>query len=399
MSLWLRVVGFRLHRGTTWIMLSTMRSSSNALLFAPIQLRDLTLANRIMVSPMCQYSARDGCATDWHLMHLGQFAVSGVGLLMVEMTNVEARGRISPFCLGLYDDATERALRRVVTFCQRYAESPLGVQLAHAGRKASTLPPWQGREPISIGDGGWETVAPSALAQRVGVPVPRALEVSEIADIVDAFAEAATRADRIGFAAIELHAAHGYLLHQFLSPLSNRRRDQYGGSLHNRMRVVLEVFSVVRDAWPQHKPIGVRVSATDWLHDGWSLDDTVVLANALKALGCDWIDASSGGLADDQSIPVAAGYQAPFAERIRRATGIATVVIGMITDSNHAERILQSGQADMVALARGMLYDPRWVRHAADALGATVGYPKQYLRCQPSVRGDLFKTQSPRRGT
>jgi 2,4-dienoyl-CoA reductase-like NADH-dependent reductase (Old Yellow Enzyme family) len=355
-------------------------------LFTPITLRDMTLANRIMVSPMCQYSAVEGCASDWHLMHLGQFAVSGVGLLVVEMTNVEARGRISPYCMGLYSDENERALSRIVQFCRRYGNTHLGVQLAHAGRKASTRPPWQERKPLMPADGGWQTVAPSAIAADAGTPVPRALEREEIDSLIQAFARAAERAKRIGFDAVELHGAHGYLLHEFLSPLSNRREDEYGGSLENRMRFPLAVFSAVRAVWPADKPVGMRVSATDWVEGGWNLEETIVLARELKARGCDWIDVSSGGIDPAQRVPVGPGYQVPFAEKVRAEVGMTTVTVGMITEPRQAEEIIATGKADIVALARGMLYDPRWAWHAAAALGAEASYPNQYLRCRPAVR-------------
>ncbi len=355
-------------------------------LFTPITLRELKLENRIMVSPMCQYSGSDGCASDWHLMHLGQFAVAGVGLLTVEMTNVEARGRISPRCLGLYSDANEQALQRVVDFCRQYGSAKLAIQLAHAGRKASTRPPWEGRDPLTIDTGGWQTVAPSAIAASADAAVPKALERDEIRSLVEAFASAARRAARIGFDAVELHGAHGYLLHEFLSPLSNRRDDEYGGSLENRMRFPLEVFDAVRAVWPPDKPVGMRVSATDWIDGGWTLEDTVSLAHELKARGCDWIDVSSGGMAPPDSIPVGPGYQVPFAERVRAATGMVTIAVGLITEPQQAEDIIASGKADIVALARGMLYDPHWAWHAAAALGAEAPYPNQYLRCRPARR-------------
>ncbi len=354
-------------------------------LFTPITLRGVTLANRIMVSPMCQYSAVDGCASDWHLMHLGQFAVSGVGLLVVEMTNVEARGRISPYCMGLYSDENERALSRVVQFCRKYGNTRLGVQLAHAGRKASTRPPWQERKPLLPADGGWQTVAPSAIAVDEGATVPRALEREEIDSLVEAFARAAERAQRIGFDAVELHGAHGYLLHEFLSPLSNRRDDEYGGSLENRMRFPLAVFGAVRAVWPEDKPLGMRVSATDWVQGGWTLEETIVFARELKARGCDWIDVSSGGIDPAQRVPVGPGYQVPFAEKVRAEVGMTTVAVGMITEPRQAEEIIATGKADIVALARGMLYDPHWTWHAAAALGAEASYPNQYLRCRPAA--------------
>lgn len=362
-------------------------------LFTPIALRECTLANRIVVSPMCQYSAREGCATDWHLMHLGQFALSGVGLLIVEMTNVEARGRISPYCMGLYGEDNERALGRVIDFCRQVGRAKLGVQLAHAGRKASTRPPWQGREPLAPEAGGWQPVAPSAIALTPGSPVPKALTRAELAALVRAFVAAAERAERIGFDCIELHSAHGYLLHEFLSPISNRREDEYGGSRENRMRFPLEVFSAVRAVWPAAKPLGVRLSAVDWIEGGWTLEDTIAYVKALQSRGCDWIDASSGGITPTERIAVGPGYQVPFAERIRAETGITTLAIGMITQARQAEEIIASGKADLVALARGMLYDPRWAWHAAAELGAEAWYPNQYLRCRPEARADVFAEQ------
>lgn len=355
-------------------------------LFSSITLRELTLENRIMVSPMCQYSASDGCASEWHLMHLGQFAVAGVGLLTVEMTNVEARGRISPYCMGLYSDANEQALQPVIRFCRKYGRARLAIQLAHAGRKASTRPPWEGREPLTLDNGGWQTVAPSAIAASEDATVPKALEREEIRALVEAFANAARRAARIGFDAVELHGAHGYLLHEFLSPLSNQRKDEYGGSLENRMRFPLEVFEAVRAVWPADRPVGMRVSATDWIDGGWTLEDTLVFAHELKARGCDWIDVSSGGMAPPESIPVGPGYQVPFAERVKAETGMVTIAVGLITRPDQAEEIIASGKADMVALARGMLYDPHWAWHAATALGAEATYPNQYLRCRPTRR-------------
>jgi 2,4-dienoyl-CoA reductase-like NADH-dependent reductase (Old Yellow Enzyme family) len=352
-------------------------------LFSPINLRGLHLDNRIVVSPMCQYSAENGCADDWHLMHLGQFSVSGAGLMMVEMTNVEAAGRITPACLGLYSDENESALARVVAFCRRHGSIGIGVQLAHAGRKASTLPPWQGRAALAPDEGGWQTVSASAIAAGRQLPPPRALSCAEIAGLIEDFAVAARRAQRIGFDAIELHAAHGYLLHQFLSPLSNQRDDEYGGSFANRMRFPLQVYDAVRAVWPGDKPLGVRISAVDYLDGGWTLDDSVLFGQRLAERGCDWIDVSSGGIAEGEKIPVGPGYQVPFAEQIREKTGVATMAVGLITQARQAEAIISSGQADMVALARGMLYNPRWAWHAAAELGAEVAYPNQYLRCQP----------------
>lgn len=354
-----------------------------SVLFTPIDLRDLRLGNRIVVSPMCQYSAENGCVGDWHLMHLGQFAVSGAGMLMVEMTNVEARGRISPHCVGLYNDDNERAFTRVLGFCRRHSDMAIGVQLAHAGRKASTRPPWQGRNALTPEEGGWQTVSASAVSSSGQSPPPTALTREEIAGLVDAFASAARRAHRIGFDAIELHGAHGYLLHQFLSPLSNQREDEFGGSLENRLRFPLQVYDAVRAAWPDDKPLGIRISAMDYLDGGWRIEDSVAFGRRLAERGCDWIDVSSGGIAAGEEIPVGPGYQVPFAEQIRRQTGLATMAVGLITQARQAEAIVADGQADMVALARGMLYDPRWAWHAAAELGAEVTYPNQYLRCQP----------------
>ncbi len=359
-------------------------------LFSPIGLRELTLANRVVVSPMCQYSANEGSATDWHLMHLGQFAVSGVGMVIMEMTNVEPAGRITPRCMGLWSDANEAALKRVVAFCKEHGSAGFGVQLAHAGRKASTLPPWEGRRGLTPAEGGWTPLAPSAVPSGKGALEPRPLTADEVVGLTQAFADSARRADRAGVEAIEIHAAHGYLLHQFLSPLSNRRDDRYGGSLANRMRFPLEVFRRVRAVWPAHKPLGIRVSATDWAEGGWDLEQTLAFAHELKKLECDWIDVSSGGLVKNQVIETAPGYQVPFAEAVRRETGLTTMAVGMITEPKQAEEIVAAGKADLVALARGMLYDPRWAWHAAHELGAEVTYPNQYLRCRPWVRNDTF---------
>jgi 2,4-dienoyl-CoA reductase-like NADH-dependent reductase (Old Yellow Enzyme family) len=357
-------------------------------LFQPIQLRGLMLENRIMVSPMCQYSAVEGCMTDWHLAHLGMLANSGAGLLCFEMTNVEAIGRITPACSGLYSDANEAALRRMVAHCREHGQAKLAIQLAHAGRKASTAPPWDSRKALKPEEGGWEPVAPSAISLGEDELVPRALTLSEIHALVAKFADATRRALRLGFDAIELHAAHGYLMHEFLSPLSNRRDDRYGGSLANRMRFPLEVFSAVRAEWPEDRPLGMRVSCTDWAEGGWDIEQTLALARELKELGCDWIDASSGGAVKNQAIPVAPGYQVTFAERIRKETGIATIAIGLITEAAQAEKIVAEGKADMVALARGFLWDPRWAWHAALDLGATPRIPKQYLRGRPVSRAE-----------
>ena len=360
-------------------------------LFQPIRLRGLALENRIMVSPMCQYSAVDGGMTDWHLAHLGMLANSGAALLCFEMTDIEPIGRITLGCSGLYSDENEAAMARVVAHCRRHGQAKLAIQLAHAGRKASCVPPWESGRVLTPQEGGWQTVAPSPIAFGEGDPAPKALTVDEIKALVAKFADATRRVRRLGFDAIELHGAHGYLIHEFLSPLSNRREDEYGGSLVNRMRFPLEVFAAVRSEWPEDKPLGIRVSCTDWAEGGWDPDQTVAFARELKKLGCDWIDASSGGLVKNQAIPVAPGYQVPFAERIRRETGITSIAIGLITEPEQAEAIVAEGKADMVALARGLLWDPRWAWHAAVRLGAAPRMAPQYLRAPPAGSGTLFR--------
>ncbi len=360
-------------------------------LFSPYTLRDLKLKNRIVISPMCQYSAENGQATDWHMIHLGHLALSGAGLLILEATAVEPDGRISPDDLGLWDDATEDALKPVLAAIRHYSNIPVAVQLAHAGRKASTPAPWKGNKQLMPENGGWLTHAPSELPYSDNQTTPIALDPAGLARVRDAFVAAAKRADRLGIDAIEVHAAHGYLLHQFLSPLSNQRTDTFGGSLENRMRFPLEVFDAVRAAFPAGKPVGVRVSASDWVDGGWDIDQTVAFAKELKARGVDWIDASSGGLSPHQQIPLKPGYQVPFAEAIK-AAGIPTFAVGLIDEAQQAEEIIASGQADFVALARGILYDPRWPWHAAAELGAQIEAPPQYLRSQPRELKDLFKT-------
>jgi 2,4-dienoyl-CoA reductase-like NADH-dependent reductase (Old Yellow Enzyme family) len=362
----------------------------SSVLFSPLTFRGLTLPNRIMVSPMCQYSAEDGAATDWHMIHLGHLALGGAGLLCLEATAVEAIGRITPGCLGLYSDANERALERVLQTIRRQSPIALGIQLSHAGRKASSEVPWRGGMLIPPSAGGWTPVAPSAVPHLPAESAPAALDHDGLARVRSAFERAVRRADRLGFDAIELHAAHGYLLHQFLSPLSNRRTDAYGGSLENRMRFPLEVFSAAREAWPAARPMGMRVSATDWVEGGWTVDECVAFARELKARGCDWIDASSGGVSPQQKIPLAPGYQVPFARRIREEAQVPTIAVGLITDPKHAEAIVAGGDADMVALARAMLYDPRWPWHAAAALGGSVRAPEQYWRCPPREAGRVF---------
>lgn len=365
-------------------------------LFSPIAFRGLTLPNRIVVSPMCQYASNNGSATDWHLMHLGSFSLGAAGLVMTEMTNVNPAGRITHKCAGLWSDENETALKRVIDFCRSYGVAKLGIQLAHAGRKGSTHPPAAGGKPLKQEEGGWETLGPSALPFDKDWPAPRAMNMEEIKRTVAEFASAAQRANRIGYDLIELHGGHGYLLHQFLSPLSNRRTDDYGGSLKNRMRFVLEIYSAVRAVWPTEKPIGIRVSATDWVDGGWSPDETVVLARELKNLGCDYIDVSTGGLDPRQKIPLAPAYQVPFGEKVRSEVGIATMSVGLITQANEAEEIIATGKADLVCLARGAMWDPRWAWHAAEVLGAETPYAPKTMACHPSLRPQVFpKRQKP----
>ena len=361
-------------------------------LFTPYALGPLTLPNRIVIAPMCQYSAEDGNATDWHLMHLGQMATSGAGLLLLEATAVEAIGRISAQDLGLWNDDNEAALARVLKALRRYSAMPIGIQISHAGRKASTPVPWVGGRAIAPEQGGWQVVAPSALPFNPDDHVPEALDEAGIARITDAFVATAKRAERLGLQVIELHAAHGYLMHQFLSPLSNQRSDAYGGSLENRMRFVLQVFDAVRAALPASIPMGVRVSATDWVDGGWDGAQTVVLSQALLSRGCAYVHVSTGGLSPLQNIPLGPDYQVPFAEQVRSATGVPTIAVGLITEPQQAEAILTSGKADLIALARGMLYDPRWPWHAAAELGAQIDAPPQYWRSQPRELKKLFRT-------
>jgi 2,4-dienoyl-CoA reductase-like NADH-dependent reductase (Old Yellow Enzyme family) len=361
-----------------------------SVLFSPISLRGLQLANRVVVSPMCQYSADNGAATDWHVIHLGNLALSGAGMLFIEATAVEAIGRITPGCLGLWDDRTEAALQPVLATVRRHSKIPVTMQLAHAGRKASSRLPWDGGQLIPVGEGGWAPHAPSAVSQKEGEPPPVALDRAGLDRVRTAFVETAKRAMRLGIDAIELHAAHGYLMHEFLSPIANRRDDDYGGPLENRMRFPLEIFDAVRAVLPPDRPLGVRVSATDWVEGGWDLEQTIVFAKALKARNADWIDVSSGGVSPLQKIPLGPGYQVPLAEAIRKATGLTTMSVGLITDARQAETIIASGQADLVALARGMLYDPRWGWHAAAELGATVDAPPQYWRAPPHEHKNLF---------
>ncbi|WP_180969550.1 NADH:flavin oxidoreductase/NADH oxidase [Xanthomonas arboricola] len=360
-------------------------------LFSPIRFGPLALVNRIVIAPMCQYSAQDGRASDWHRIHLGTLSQSGAGLLILEAAAVQPQGRISYADLGLYDDATEQALGEVLDSVRRWSPMPIGIQLAHAGRKASTDLPWNGGEAIAPDHAhGWQTVSASALAFRDGQPLPQALDEAGIDAVVQAFADAARRAERLGLALIELHAAHGYLMHQFLSPLSNQRSDAYGGSLENRMRLTLRIFDAVRAAVSDKLAIGVRISATDWVEGGWDLEQSIALSKALDARGAHYIHVSSGGLDPRQQIPVQAGYQIPFAQQIKAQVNTPVIGVGLITEPAQAEAILQDGQADAIALARGILYDPRWPWHAAAALGASVTPSPQYLRCEPRDARGVF---------
>ena len=357
-------------------------------LFSPITMRGLTLPNRIVVSPMCQYQSEDGSATDWHLMHLGSLSLGAAGLVICEMTNVNPQGRISPKCAGIWSDQNEAALKRVHDFCRTFGVAKLGVQLAHAGRKGPQAPPAAGGKPLL--EGAWTAEAPSALPYDTGWPVPREISKSDIRRLIGEFVAGAERINRIGFDVIELHGGHGYLLHQFMSPLSNHRTDEYGGSTENRIRFPLEVFSAVREVWPQEKPLGIRVSATDWVDGGWTPDETVILARELKKLGCDYMDVTSGGLDPRQKIPLSAGYQVPFGEKVRRETAIKTMSVGLITDAQQAEDIIASNKADFVAIGRGVLYDPRWAWHAAEALGAETAYAPKMRAGHPSLRPQVF---------
>jgi 2,4-dienoyl-CoA reductase-like NADH-dependent reductase (Old Yellow Enzyme family) len=351
-------------------------------LFDTLTQRGLTLANRIVVSPMCEYSSEDGFANDWHLVHLGSRAVGGAALVITEATAVTVDGRISPQDLGIYHDAHVEMLSRIVRFVHEQG-SAAGMQLAHAGRKGSTQRPWDGHSAVPVNQGGWIPVGPGADPFSETYPVPRPLETAEVGGIVDAFREAAIRADRAGFDMLELHGAHGYLVHEFLSPLTNTRTDAYGGSFDNRIRLCLEIVDAVRTAWPDRKPLWLRISATDWVPGGWDVEEAVELAKRVRDRGIDLIDCSSGGLSMAQKIPVGPGYQVPFAERVKREAGIATGAVGLITDAKQADDIIRGGQADCVLLARELLRDPYWPLHAAQTLGVNASWPAQYLRAAP----------------
>ena len=356
-----------------------------SVLFSPVSFAGLELSNRIVVSPMCQYSADDGCANDWHLMHLGMLANSGSGLVVVEATHVERHGRITHGCLGLYSDDNEAALARVVSQARRRGTAKFGIQLAHSGRKGSAQRPWEGGGALTAAEDPWQTIAASAIPFGDGWHTPREATERDLDRVRDAFVNSAQRALRIGFDAIELHMAHGYLLHGFLSPLSNKRTDQYGGSLENRMRFPLSVARAVRAVVPKEVPLGARITGSDWRDGGLTPDDAVATAKALKAEGLDFLCVSSGGVALDIRNPSDLGYNLPMAGRVKREAGIATRAVGLIVTPEQAEAAVATGAADMVALGRALLDDPHWGWHAAHALGAEVKLPRQYLRAGPKL--------------
>ncbi|MFV0296161.1 MAG: NADH:flavin oxidoreductase/NADH oxidase [Hyphomicrobiaceae bacterium] len=354
---------------------------STSTLFSPIKLGGLELWNRIVVAPMCQYSAVDGNMTDWHMQHLGSLVNSGAGLVIIEATGVELAGRISHGCTALCSDENEAAMKRVVTACKGFGTAAIGIQLGHAGRKASAQRPWEGGRALK--DNPWQTKSASALPYDDGWHTPASMTLDEIAALKVSFVDATRRADRAGFDLVEIHGAHGYLLNQFLSPLSNQRTDQYGGSLENRMRLPLELFEVMREALSSHKPLGIRISAVEWVDGGITIEDSIALAKELKARGCDFMDVSSGGNSPHQKIALKPGYQVPFAAAIKTATGMPVMAVGLITDPHHAEEIVASGEADMIALARGFMDDLRWGWHAAWALGVEPRMAPQHIRIGP----------------
>lgn len=360
-------------------------------LFTPLQVGPLTLDNRIMIAPMCQYSAVEGNATDWHMIHLGHLALSGAGMLILEATAVSPQGRITPYDLGLYNDDNEAALARVLAAIRAYSPIRVAMQIAHAGRKASSQAPWDGGAQIRPDQpGGWQTEAPSAVPHALGEVPPTALDRAGLERVKRDFVETTRRAARLGIDAIEIHAAHGYLLHQFLSPIANHRDDEYGGSLENRMRFPLEVFDAVRAVFPADRPVWARISATDWVPDGWDIEGTVAISKELARRGCAAIHVTTGGVSPQQAIKLGPGYQVPYAQRVKAEVGLPTIAVGLITEPEQAESIIANGEADAVSLARAMLYDPRWPWHAAAKLGAQVQAPKQYWRSQPREFKDLF---------
>lgn len=359
-------------------------------LLSPITIGPLTLPNRLIIPPMCQYSSETGEPQDWHFVHYGQLAISGAGLLIIEATAVEKEGRISPHDLGLWSDGTKDRFLRMMECIRSVSNMPLSVQLSHAGRKGSKFRPWEGNEAIPYEQGGWQVSAPSSERFCPMSHTPRPMDGDDINRVRGAFAAAATRADSIGFDAVELHFAHGYLVHEFLSPLTNRRDDAYGGSLENRMRFALEIFDAVRAVFSTDKPVGVRISATDWVDDGWDINDSVTLAKELGRRGCAYIHVSSGGLSPDEKIRTVPGYQVGMAARIKRETGLPTIAVGLITEPEQAQTIIETGQADMVAVGRGMLFNPRWPWLAALRLGQTINAPLPYIRSAPGHIRGLF---------
>jgi 2,4-dienoyl-CoA reductase-like NADH-dependent reductase (Old Yellow Enzyme family) len=367
---------------------------SRAALFQPIRIRNLQLSNRIVIAPMCQYSAENGCMNDWHLIHLGHLALSGAALLTIEATAVLPEGRITYGDVGLYNDETQAAIGRTLEGVRRWSDMPIGIQLNHAGRKASTEVPWKGGRQFAPNDSlGWQTMAPSAIPFADGQVAPVELDREGLRRVRDAFAASAVRAAALGIDLVQLHVAHGYLMHQFLSPLSNQRTDDYGGSLANRMRFPLEIFDAVRAAFPAEKTVSVRVSATDWVDGGWDIEQTIAFAEKLQDRGCDAIHVSTGGLHPAQKIPVGPSYQVPFARAVKSAVRMPVIAVGLITGFEQAEAIVGTGDADMIALARAILFDPRWPWHAAAELGGQVRAPNQYLRSQPSRFKDLFERE------
>jgi NADPH2 dehydrogenase len=377
--------GFRVLPPVSAILPNTTTHPMTNALFSPIRLAGLDLANRIAVSPMCQYSADDGCANDWHQTHLGMLANSGAALLVVEATGVERRGRITHGCHGLYSDDCEAAIGRIVAHCRRFGSARLGIQLAHAGRKGSAQRPWEGGKALAPGADPWETIAPSAIPFGPGWHTPRAMNEDDMAQVREAFVAATKRALRAGFDCIELHMAHGYLLHSFISPLSNKRNDDYGGTLENRMRFPLEVARAVRAVMPDAVPLGARITGSDWLAGGITVDDAATVAKMLKEAGLDFVCVSSGAVNSEARNPDELGYNVPLAEAIRRISGIAVRAVGHIVDPQQADAIVAQGKADMVALARAMLDNPHWGWHAARELGADVQRPPQYLRVGPKL--------------
>ncbi len=360
-------------------------------LFSPIKLRDLQLNNRIVVSPMCQYQAEDGNVNDWHLAHYGSLSMGAAGLVLTEMTDVSAEGRISLQCAGIYSDDNVAAWKRVVDFCKKFGVAAIGVQLGHAGRKGSTLPPAKDGLPLSAEQGAWETVAPSAIPFAPNWHSPREATKADLQKIKADFVAAVDRCEAIGFDVIELHAGHGYLMNQFLSPITNQRTDEYGGNLENRMRFVLEVFEAMRARWPQGKPMGARVSATDYVEgEGFTPDEAVVLARELKARGIDYVDVSGGGLDPRQKPPFDVAYQVPMAEKVKREADVTTMTVGLIDDQKVADELIASGKVDLVKIGRGALYNPRWAWHAAATLGAETQFPGKYFAAQPKFRPWIF---------